>query len=208
MLNIRVVTVCGNGTEITTKPIWFFFLCLLSENDQTASRSRTDLQPLLLQRISTLQWTLPAFLYLISSPLYLSLTISWLPMHLPPPHHYLSARPPPSPFPQPLVLPMSICLRSATRCEPRLMQSHWEVLWGKDGENIPVMCTHWKLINVRLTLCNSPPTWLKPALSQRNDSFFPPDLFTGRYVQLHCLFPFACKRRSLGGPLLTSGKMV
>lgn len=52
------------------------FLCLLSENDQTASRSRTDLQPLLLQRISTLQWTLPAFLYLISSPLYLSLIIS------------------------------------------------------------------------------------------------------------------------------------
>lgn len=188
MLNIWVVTVCGNGTEITTKPICFFFVF-----DWTASRSQTALQPLLLQRISSrsLQWTLPAFLDLISSPLYLSLTISSLPMHLPP-----------APLPECsassqsistiLSLPMSICLISATRCEPRLMQSHWEVFWGKDGENIPVMCTHWKLINVRLTLCNSPPAWLKPALSQRNYSFFPLDLFTGRYIQLHCLFPFAC----------------
>lgn len=78
------------------------------------------------------------------------------------------------------------------------MQSHREVRWGRDGGNIPVMCTQWKLINVRLTLCNSPPAWLKPALSQRNDSFFPLDLFTGRCVQLHCLFPSpeACKMES------------
>lgn len=60
------------------------FCVCYHKKDWTASRSRSALEPLLLQRISALQWTLPASLDLISPPLYLSLTISSLPMHLPP----------------------------------------------------------------------------------------------------------------------------